>query len=52
MATTTYNVFSEATEGDITIAAGSDYTIMEMTMTDYEGLATKAANVLYVITED
>ena len=51
MVTTTYNVFGTKTEGDITISAGSTYTIAELTQAEYNALTTKDANTLYIITE-
>lgn len=49
--TTTYDVFSTVSEGNITVAAGSNYTIQETSLSAYNSLTTKEANVLYVITE-
>ena len=50
MATTTYNVFAQVQEGDISVAAGGGYTIQECSLAAYNALATKAASTLYVIT--
>ena len=51
MAATTLNVFANKSEGGITIAAGSTYTIQELTQAQYNALTTKDANTLYIITE-
>ena len=45
----TYNVFSQAQEGEISVAAGGGYTIQECSLAEYNALAPNAST-LYVIT--
>ena len=52
MATTTYNVFSTVTEGDISLTFDSNYTIQLLTQSQYDALTTKSNSTLYFIKED
>lgn len=52
MATTTYNVFSNVTEGDISLTFDSNYTIQLLTQTEYDAIAEKSNTTLYCIRED
>lgn len=45
----TYNVFTQAQEGEISVAAGGGYTIQECSLAEYNAL-TPNASTLYVIT--
>ena len=46
----TYNVFSQAQEGEISVAAGGGYTIQECSLAEYNSPTPKDASTLYVIT--
>ena len=52
MATTTYNVFSNVTEGDISLTFDSNYTIQLLTQTEYDAIADKSNTTLYCIREE
>lgn len=46
----TYNVFAQAQEGEISVAAGGGYTIQECSLAAYNATVPKDASTLYVIT--
>lgn len=48
--TTPIDVFEEVQEGTVTFAADSGINVVEISIADYNELATKDANTLYVIT--